>query len=65
MDRIEQGIKDGKWSRESVNAFNLAVETGRLSLDRNDSNYAGNYMYMGLNQGKDAFKNIMTRAYDV
>jgi len=46
-------------------AFNLAIEEGRLSEDKDAPNYAGNYMYMGQGQGKALFKNIETRRYDI
>jgi hypothetical protein len=64
-DRIEQGIADGKWSRESIREFEKAVKNERLSLEMTADNYVGRYMYMGSNNGKAAFKNILTRAYDV
>jgi len=44
-------------------AFNKAIQEGRLSADAKASNYAGNYMYMGTQNGKDFFKHIMTRNY--
>lgn len=44
-------------------AFELAIGTGRLSSDRTAVNYAGHYMYMGLNKGRDAFKHSTTREY--
>ena len=47
-------------------AFERAIEQGRLSTNPTDSNYAGNYMFMGnWSDGKDTFKNINTREYDV
>jgi len=47
-------------------AFELAIEQGRLSINPTDANYAGNYMFMGnWSDGKDTFKNINTRKYDV
>ena len=47
-------------------AFKQAIEAGRLSDDYRFKNYAGGYMYMGPGQnGRDAFKNIDTREYDV
>lgn len=44
--------------------FENAIKVGRLSRDENTSNYVGNYMYMGTDsQGKDLFKNSITRQY--
>jgi len=50
---------------ESTKAFNKAIDGGRLSNYPPAPNYAGNYMYMGHEQGKDMFKNKDTRRYDV
>ncbi len=54
---------------EGTDAFDRAIAQGRLSDNPQDNNYAGNYMYMGREQkgdiGKDLFKNINTRQYDV
>jgi|APHig6443717497_1056834.scaffolds.fasta_scaffold06864_5 hypothetical protein len=49
-------------------AFTIAIENGLLSSNPNDHNYAGLYMYMGVqHQGTDKevllFKNINTREY--
>lgn len=46
-------------------AFELAIEEGRLSDDEYADNYAGLYMFMGHHGGKDLFKNIQSRKYDV
>lgn len=46
-------------------AFTKAIKAGRLSRNIEDSKYVGNYMFMGTTNGKDLFKNINTRAYDV
>ena len=47
-------------------AFEQAIYERRLSRDPKDDNYAGNYMYMGTPEsGRDLFKNIETRRYDV
>jgi len=54
---------------DSQDAFNKAIETGKLSANPNDYNYAGNYMYMGSScplEGQaqeDFFKDINTREY--
>ena len=44
-------------------AFDQAIDTGRLSADPDADNYAGNYMYMGRGPHGDRFKNITTREY--
>ena len=45
-------------------AFHNAIQSGRLSENNKDLNYAGDYMYMGLGlDGEDAFKHIDTRQY--
>ena len=50
----------------SDDAFDRAIDCGRLTVNRNDNNYAGKYMYMHTNSnGVDCFKNINTRKYDV
>ena len=52
--------------KDSQQAFEYAIEVGRLSRDRDADNYAGKYMYMGTNwNGDDLFKNVDTREYDV
>jgi hypothetical protein len=52
-------------SVESREAFEKAIREGRLAKNHQSRNYAGNYMYMGKRQGKDLFKNIFTKQYDV
>jgi len=49
--------------RDPVEAFEAAIESGRLSADRAAQNYAGAYMYMGTVAGIDQFKHIDTRRY--
>ena len=55
--------------KDSEQAFNDAIASGRLSADRKAHNYAGHYMYMGPGRDKatgesaDAFKHITTRQY--
>ncbi len=44
-------------------AFEEAIKNKRLSDDPQSPIYAGNYMYMGSNEGKDLFKNIDSRNY--
>ncbi len=51
--------------RDSQKAFDEAIQQGRLSTDAKAPNFAGNYMYMGTDNGRDLFKNIETRSYDV
>lgn len=43
--------------------FKKAIKEGRLSKNPKDSNYAGNYMFMGRWNGKDEFKHHETRLY--
>ena len=52
--------------KDSNQAIEQAISEGRLSADKAQANYAGSYMYMGTDDsGKDLFKNIETRSYDV
>ena len=52
--------------KNSQETFDHAIKVGRLSTDKAQTNYAGNYMYMGTDDsGRDLFKNIETRFYDV
>jgi ABC-type dipeptide/oligopeptide/nickel transport system permease subunit len=52
--------------RDSGEAFEQAIREGRLSASRGSDNYAGSYMYMGTDDaGRDLFKSIVTRLYDV
>jgi len=64
--------------RHPHGAFDDAIASGALSKNQDDSNYAGNYMYMhtvkhesarmfgsNLNHHMDHFKNMVTRKYDV
>jgi len=46
-------------------AFEKAIAQGRLSRDNRKNNFVGNYMYMGFYNGKDNFKDSLTRKYDV
>lgn len=46
-------------------AFFNAIAAGKLTENPSDDNYAGKYMYMHTSNGKDCFKNIVTRKYDV
>jgi len=56
-------VEDG--ACKSHAAFMQAVKDGRLSETPDAPNYAGNYMFMGHHEGRDLFKNIDTRRYDV
>ncbi len=49
--------------KEPEQAFDAAIESGRLSDTPGTENYAGRWMYMGTWDGVDAFKNINTREY--
>jgi len=52
--------------RDPEEAFEEAIKTQRLSRDPGSDNFSGNYMYMYTDEsGKDFFKNIITRNYDV
>ena len=47
--------------RNSVKAFDEAIEAGFLSTDPNSPRYAGNYMYMESVGNADNFKHKVTR----
>ena len=49
--------------KDSGQAFDEAIESGRLSDDRGSDKYAGEFMYMGTQNGVDMFKHTMTRRY--
>ena len=51
--------------KDPQKAFEQAIKERRLSEDQNATNYAGKYMYMGTWNGRDTFKNSITRQYDV
>ena len=52
--------------KDSEKAFDDAIKVGRLSDKPEASNFAGGYMYMHTDaNGRDVFKNINTRSYDV
>ena len=46
-------------------AFDKAIREGRLSETESDRNFAGKYMFMGTHEGRDLFKSINFRSYDV
>jgi hypothetical protein len=58
-------MKKERWSQIlTVNtAFENAIESGRLSADPKAPNYAGDYMWMGTQNGRDLFKDTCTREY--
>ena len=49
--------------RDSQSAFNDAIASGRLNTDQTSEMYAGKWMYMHSEEGRDFFKNIDTRKY--
>ena len=49
--------------KDSEQAFQDAIDAGRLSAHQADTHYAGNYMYIGTWDGVDSFKHIDTRQY--
>ncbi len=44
-------------------AFSKAIATKILSENKTDSNFVGNFMYMGTKNGVHQFKHIDTRKY--
>ncbi len=57
---------NGYTLRNAQTAFEDAIKAGRLSEKPEASNFAGGYMYMHTDAaGRDQFKNINSRAYDV
>ena len=49
--------------RNPNDAFDKAISEGRLSSNKNHPRFAGDYMYMGTQNGTDMFKHIFTRQY--
>lgn len=49
--------------RDSQVAFTEAIEAGTLSADPDSPVFAGRFMYMYTEHGRDTFKNINTREY--
>lgn len=49
--------------RDPQTAFDAAIACNRLSTHPQDFNYAGRFMYMGTFNGRDTFKNLVTREY--
>jgi len=54
---------DEEPSKESQVAFHKAIQSGRLSTVAKSPNFAGDFMYMGSQGGKDLFKHRDTRSY--
>lgn len=55
--------KQQQEQNESVMAFESALSKGILSNEKDAMNYVGDYMYMGMNNGKAAFKHRIIREY--
>ena len=52
--------------QDTMHVFEQAISEGRLSNNPTAANYWDLYMYMGTDDsGRDLFKNIETRSYDV
>lgn len=49
--------------KNAQEAFNQAINEGRLSDNESDRYYAGDFMYMGTYDGADHFKHIRSRKY--
>jgi len=43
---MDQTRKDNIFIKDHIEAFNHAIAQGHLTDNENDTNYAGNYMYM-------------------
>ena len=56
-------ITDDYSHKEPHQAFEEAIEAGRLTIDPLDPLWAGKYMYMGTWGDTDHFKHIDTRQY--
>jgi hypothetical protein len=63
MDTTNSTIEEAITFRNSEEAFRAAIDAKILSVNEDWENYAGNYMYMYTNDGRDWFKNINTRHY--
>ena len=61
MEATQQAT--GPVFKDARQAFRDAIAAGRLSDVDGQQHYAGEYMYMGTYNGKDQFKNILTRLY--
>ena len=61
---VERG-EDWRIRPDLVQRLEDALNTGRLSTTPTDATYAGRYMYMGTVNGRDLFKHIDSRQYNV
>jgi hypothetical protein len=52
-----------EWKDDPQAVFEEAIRGGRLSANARDAHYAGRYMYMGTQNGRDLFKHRDTRQY--
>jgi len=65
---MDQARKDNIFFKDHMEAFNHAIANEYLTDNENDTNYAGNYMYMNSEHIEsrldiDYFKNRDTREY--
>ena len=71
---MDQARKDNRFFKDHMDAFDHAIAKGHLTDNENDTNYAGNFMYMNSEHIReqyhpessidiDYFKNIDTREY--
>ena len=66
MKYLDIDMPDGLAIRaDGQQAFQDAIDAGKLTTNPADDNFAGKYMYMHTKDGKDYFKNRITRRYDV
>lgn len=49
--------------KDPQQAFEKAIEEKRLTINPDNDNFAGHYMYMGTWDDKDHFKNSLYRNY--
>lgn len=68
QDMIKMAVKNSNIKtiteyRDAQAAFEDAIRFGRLSADPGAPNFAGRFMYMGTEAGRDLFKNSLTREY--
>lgn len=57
-------MNDTQWQptfKDPQQAFEQAITAGVLSASPKASNFAGDYMYMGTDKGRDYFKHIVSR----
>lgn len=66
MPYLNENVHDqGQYqdNQSADDAFDFAIDTGRLSADPAAPNYAGHYMYMGKGKNGACFKHRLTREY--